>query len=161
MNEPVRAPRPFADRRRRVRRMVAVGVASLFAMKVAVAQNTLGDLLDAGAAKLSPAEFEQEVVGKPIAGATPAGTRLELMYIRDGRIVGTGFSTVTGGVVGGAATYTINGEWNADRSQRICTRLRVDLPSQCQFWFRKGELFFLADSDWDREAKVTRRAMNR
>jgi hypothetical protein len=144
-----------------MRRIVAVGVASLFAMKVAMAQNTLGDLLDAGAAKLSPAEFQQEVVGRPIAGATPAGTRLELMYIRDGRIVGTGFSTVTGGLVGGGATYTINGAWTVDGTQRICTRIRVDLPSQCQFWFRKGELFFLADSDWDRESKVTRRSMSR
>jgi YD repeat-containing protein len=144
-----------------MRRMVAVGVASLFAMKVAMAQNTLGELLDAGAAKLSPAEFQQEVVGRPIAGATPAGTRLELMYIGDGRIVGAGFATVTGGLVGGAATYAINGAWTVDGTQRICTRIRVDLPSQCQFWFRNGELFFLTDSDWDRESKVTRRSMSR
>jgi len=83
------------------------------------------------------------------------------MYIGDGRIVGAGFATVTGGLVGGAATYAINGAWTVDGTQRICTRIRVDLPSQCQFWFRKGELFFLADSDWDRESKVTRRSMSR
>ena len=161
MNEPVRTPRPFAGPHRLMRRMVAIGVASLFAMKAAVAQNTLGDLLDAGAAMLSPAEFEQAVVGQPIAGTTPAGTRLELMYIRDGRIVGAGFASVTGGAVGGAQSYAINGNWSADDSRRICTRIRVDLPAQCQFWFRKGEIFFLTDSDWDRESKVTRRSMNR
>jgi hypothetical protein len=138
-----------------VTRALAAVVVSLVAANAAFAQTNLGELLDAGARKLSSAQFEQEVVGQAIAGATPTGTRLELLYIRDGRIAGVAFQTIRGGATGGGASYAINGLWKADDTQRICTRIRLDLPEDCQFWFRHGDLYFLSDTDWDRQARVT------
>jgi hypothetical protein len=136
-------------------------IAMLLAIPAAIAQVNLGEVLDAGGAKLSPAEFKRDVVGRSISGTTPSATRLELMYIDDGRIVGAGFASVLGGAVGGGQTFAINGAWNVDDSQRICTRTRVDLPPQCQFWFKRGEQLFLSDSDWDRQTKVVRRELGR
>src|SRR6478672_12734375 len=108
----------------------------------AVAQSTLGEVLDAGGKMLSSGEFRQEVVGRPVSG-TAAGTRLELLYIDDGRLSGAGFATVLGGVHGGGNTFAINGSWKLDSNQRVCTMLRVDLPAQCQYWFKDGDIYFL------------------
>ena len=153
--------KPLARAMRTVTRALSAVVVSLVAANAAFAQTNLGELLDAGAKKLSSAQFEQDVVGKAIAGATATGTRLELLYIVDGRIAGVAFATVRGGAVGGAASYTINGTWKADDAQRICTRIRLDLPEDCQFWFRHGDLYFLSDTDWDRQARVTVRTPHR
>jgi len=126
----------------------------------AVAQSTLGEVLDGGGKMLSSTEFRQEVVGRSVSGIA-AGTRLELLYIDDGRLSGAGFRTVLGGMHGGGNTFAINGSWKLDPDQRVCTTLRVDLPAQCQYWFKEGEAYFLSDSDWDRQTKVVRRSVNR
>jgi len=126
----------------------------------ALAQSTLGEVLDAGGKMLSSAEFRQEVVGRPVSGMA-AGTRLELFYVDDGRLSGAGFRTILGGATGGANTFAISGSWNVDSNQRVCTSLRVDLPAQCQYWFKEGDIYFLSDSDWDRQTKVVRRSVNR
>jgi hypothetical protein len=125
-----------------------------------VAQSNLGEVLDVGGKMLSSAEFRQEVVGRPVSGMA-GGTRLELFYIDDGRLSGAGSRTVLGGATGGANTITINGSWNLDANQRVCTVLRVELPAQCQYWFKHGDIYFLSDSDWDRQSKVVRRSVNR
>lgn len=54
----------------------------------AVAQNNLGELLDAGARKLSADEFKQELVQRTLVGTGSAGTRMELMYANSGVIQG-------------------------------------------------------------------------
>jgi hypothetical protein len=33
------------------------------------------------------------------------------------------------------------------------------LPPRCQYWFKLGDVYFLADSDTDRRAKVLRRTL--
>jgi Ni/Co efflux regulator RcnB len=35
----------------------------------------------------------------------------------------------------------------------------VNLPQRCQYWFKLGDAYFLADSDTDRRAKVLRRTL--
>ena len=45
-------------------------IAMLLAIPAAIAQVNLGEVLDAGGAKLSPAEFKREVVGRSISGPT-------------------------------------------------------------------------------------------
>ena len=55
-----------------------------------VAQTTLGELLDAGATRLSAEEFRQEVVGRTVVGPTMAGGTQEIMYARSGIVAGTG-----------------------------------------------------------------------
>jgi hypothetical protein len=135
---------------------------------LAAAQNTLGALLDAGAKKLSPQEFREEVVQRVIAGPTATGGRLELVYADSGVIAGTGnYRDATS-----LFNYSqISGEWTIDEG-RICTSMRLGpgpgvpttymgmiLPPRCQFWFKYDEAYFLSDSDSDRSAKVLRRTL--
>ncbi|HKS95378.1 MAG TPA: hypothetical protein VJV74_04505 [Terriglobia bacterium] len=119
----------------------------------AVAQSKLGELLDAGASKLSADEFRQELVQHLIVGPTAAGANLELMYVSDGRIVGKGTDPLFTGIPYSA----VGGEWKIDDSGKVCTSMRignVTLPSRCQSWFKYKDQYFLSDSDSDRQARV-------
>ena len=131
----------------------------------AIAQNTFGELLDAGATKLSPDEFRQEVMQRVIVGPTATGGTVELMYAGTGVIQGAGTSSALAG------WSPLAGEWNADTEGRICTSMRIgggpgtgpimgtQLPPRCQFWYRKDGAFFFSDSDSDRSARVFRRTI--
>ena len=126
----------------------------------AYADDHLGDVLDGGATKLSPEDFRQQVVGRTVSGTTPAGFDVDLFYHDSGRIVGIARSTPRGGAVGGGSSFAIEGSWTIDSGERVCTRMSVKLPAQCQFWFKRGNDYFLADSDWDRDIRVTRRTLS-
>lgn len=130
----------------------------------ALAQTTLGALLDAGAKPRSPAEFTDEVAQRMIVGPTPTGGKLELMYARGGTIQGTGTQNNPASNV--TPWLPVRGEWSVDDRNRICTSLAVSggglsgatavlvLPTRCQYWFKLGKDYFFADSDTDRSAKV-------
>jgi hypothetical protein len=133
-----------------------------------MAQNNLGELLDAGATRLSPEAFKQELVQRVIVGPTPAGGSLEVMYQTNGLVQGTGFHS--------KATIpqpaTIFGEWTLDDNGRVCTSMGMTggggggvgqaamlLPPRCQFWFKYSGQYFISDSDSDRSARVIRRTL--
>jgi len=126
----------------------------------ASAEDHLGDLLDAGATKLSPEDFRQQIVGRTVSGATPGGIEVDLFYHDSGRIIGSGRATPRGGASGGGQSFAIEGSWTIDASERGCTRISIRLPPQCQFWFQRGNDYFQADSDWDRDMRVTRRTLS-
>ena len=144
-----------------------MGFALLLSAQLATAQNNLGELLDAGAKRLSVEEFKEELVQRVIVGPTPAGGTLEVMYQSNGLIQGTGmYSKATIPQAG-----TIFGEWTIDDNGRICASMQVTgsggggygqgvtLPRRCQFWFKNGEQYFLSDYDSDRGARVLRRTL--
>jgi hypothetical protein len=138
-----------------------LGLALLLLVPFAVAQNNLGELLDAGARKLSAEEFRQEVTQHTLVGNIPAGGRMEVMYASSGVISG-----ISNGDVGApnrtAAIGQIDGVWNIDDSGRTCTSMvvgRTFLPFRCQFWFKYKQDYFIADSDSDRKARVIRRTV--
>ena len=139
-----------------------LGLALLLLVPFALAQNNLGELLDAGAKRLSAEEFRQEVVQRTIGGATTAGGRMEVMYASSGVIKGvSNFITGTPASVAQGAGQ-IDGVWNIDDSGRTCTSMvigRTFLPLRCQFWFKYKEDYFIADSDSDRNARVLRRTV--
>ncbi len=132
-----------------------------------LAQSNLGELLDAGAKRMSPDEFKQELVQRVIAGPTPTGQSLELMYTATGLVQGNGQSS----------TYTflqlvpVHGNWTIDDSGRICTSMRYALgtsgasgggpylPPRCQVWFKLGDKYFISDSDTDRRGRVLVRTL--
>ena len=131
-----------------------------------VGQATLGALLDAGAKPVTVAQFRDEVVQRLIAGPTPTGGRLEVIYTGDGRLQGTGTQTATTSSIPPWAP--IAGDWSSDDSGRICTSMRVGvtsagtsvlLPKRCQYWFKLDDKYFFADSDTDRSAKVLSRTI--
>jgi hypothetical protein len=138
---------------------VLVGLALWLWVSLAVAQNNLGELVDAGAKKLSADEFKHELVQRTLLGMSPSGSRMELMYASSGMIQG---SSDTPNVKGVTLTAPIDGVWNVDDSGRICTSMVIGrnmLPLRCQFWFKYKEDYFVADSDSDRYVKVFRRSV--
>jgi hypothetical protein len=124
---------------------------------------SLGELLDAGAKKISMEDFKREIVQRTVAGPTPTGGVAEVMYAANGVIQGMGLPPIAAQVP--VPTFPIRGDWTIDESQRICTSLQMSapgsaitiLPQRCQFWFKLGDVYFIADSDSDRRAKVLRR----
>ena len=143
-----------------------LGLALLLLVPFAVAQNNLGELLDAGAKRLSAEEFRQEVTQHTLVGAIPSGGQMEVMYASSGVIQGrtsTSTSPSTGNpLLAGPLFSPIAGVWNIDDSGRTCTSMvigRTVLPFRCQFWFKYKEDYFIADSDSDRNARVFRRTV--
>ena len=131
----------------------------------AMAQSNLGELLDAGAKKLSVEEFKEEVVQRVIVGPTLSGGILEVIYASNGVIQGLGSY---GAAANGSMNASISGEWTIDDNGRICTSMRIGnaggasgglLPTRCQFWFKYAEQYFLSDSDSDRRARVLSRTV--
>src|SRR5262252_7415831 len=146
----------------RIPTKLLLGIAVLLLVPFATAQNNLGELLDAGAKKLSLEEFKEEIVQRITVGSMPTGGRIEVVYARSGMIQGAG-SNREGAVV---PSSPIMGEWTTDISGRVCTAMRIGgqpgatgpplimLPARCQYWFKYKDDYFLADSDSDRSAKV-------
>ena len=140
-----------------------LGLALWLWVPFAVAQNNLGELLDAGARKLSVEEFKQELVQRTLVATSPAGTRMELMYANSGVIQGRSDAGAgPANVPTMPFVAPIDGVWNIDASGRICTSMLIGrnmLPLRCQFWFKYKEDYFAADSDSDRYVKVLRRSV--
>jgi len=145
-----------------------LGAALLLCAPLAVAQNNLGELLDAGAKVMSAEEFKREVVQRMIVGPTASGGSIEVMYTANGSIAGTGTP-----VMAPTAQYgrglPVSGEWKIDDNERICTSMRISmsagapgtvaLPPRCQVWFKYRDEYFIADTDTDRRARVFRRTV--
>ena len=120
-----------------------LGLALLLLVPFAVAQNNLGELLDAGARKLSAEEFRQEVTQHVLLGVAPTGMRMEVMYGSSGVIQGSSSQyTDTRNPQSNVAFGPIDGVWTVDDSGRTCTSVvigRTFLPFRCQFWFKYKE----------------------
>jgi hypothetical protein len=127
----------------------------------AMAQNNLGELIDAGAIRLSPEAFKEEVVQRVIVGRTAPGGQIEVMYAQTGVISGRG-SYQDPALV---RTAEISGAWTLDDNGRVCTSMLVGadrgvlLPPRCQFWFKHNGQYFISDSDSDRGVRVLRRML--
>lgn len=129
------------------------------------AQSNLGELLDAGAKKLTVEEFKDEVVQRVIVGPTATGGKLEVLYAQTGVIQGIGTYTE----LTSQKLAPISGEWTTDNNGRVCTSMTIGsgagpvtavmLPPRCQFWFKSAQQYFLSDSDSDRGTKVLRRTI--
>jgi len=145
-----------------------LGLVLLLCGPLAVAQNTLGELLDAGARKLSAAEFKDELVQRVIVGPSAQGGSLEVIYATRGIIAGTALLKWKMGQ-SPSQTSPVTGTWTIGEQDAICTQMTfpgsygvnaaVRLPNRCQFWFKLGGQYFLADSDWDRSSAVLNRTL--
>jgi hypothetical protein len=134
-----------------------LGSALLSCASLAVAQSNLGELLDAGARRLTVDEFKAEVVQRPIAGQMPSGANVEIVYAKTGVIAG-------GAVIPSFGLMQIVGEWTTDDNGRICTsmaftRATNEALRRCEFWFKYKEQYFLSVSDSDRQARLLRRTI--
>jgi hypothetical protein len=146
--------------------ILSLAFALLLWAPFAAAQSNVGELLDAGAKKLSAEEFKEELVQRMIVGPTLSGGNLEVMYATTGALAGIGSYAGLN-----LSVAPISGELTIEDNGKICTSMRmgtgggaspgqgVTLPSRCQFWFKYADQYFLADSDSDRRARVLRRTV--
>jgi len=142
------------------------GLGIVLAPGISGAQSTLGELLDAGAKKITPTEFKRDVIQRTLVGPTNTGAPLEVMYVANGSIAGMG-----GNPLDTAGSYRqnvpVSGAWMIDETERICTAMQVappqggvtTLPQRCQYWFKMGDAYYISDSETDRHAKVLRRSV--
>ena len=133
----------------------------VFGSSHAIAQSTLGALLDAGARKLTVEEFKAELVQRMLVGPTGIGYELEVMYTSGGAIAG---ESRVGSPIYGATRSVLDGEWRSDTEGRICSTVRsrgtlATLEPRCQFWFKLGDTYYLSDSDSDRYTKILPRKL--
>lgn len=115
---------------------------------------TLGEILDKGATKLTPDAFRSEIVGKSFSGPG----------LQSGSITDVSFSAeqVTGvaGRVGVLNPY--RGAWKVAPSGEVCADLffeanRVSRTS-CNYWFKLGGSYYISTSDTDRATPAYERA---
>ena len=85
---------------------------------LAIAQNTVGELLDAGATKMSRGEFTEQLVQRVLVGPTPNGGSLEIIYTTTGVVQGTGRTPRF------IYPARIAGDWTFDDSSRVCSSMR-------------------------------------
>lgn len=116
----------------------------------AVAQSTLGELLDTGFKKVAKGEFASAAFGTRVAVVDGAGNQFLSDYKVDGSFSGAYYLSA-GGVQGVFA-----GTWTMDDSGKLCT----DGASiwfrtvRCRFWFRNGNQFYQSDSETDRSSPI-------
>lgn len=136
-------------------------LALLLPASIAGAQSNLGELLDAGAQKLSTEEFKRELAGRPLTGLAPSGrAMLQIVYLDSGLISGVAANTMYGGAFAPNVQYEVHGSWNIEGTERVCatmTLAHVVLPARCQYWYRYDNRYFVSDSDTDRSARILAR----
>jgi hypothetical protein len=137
---------------------IAMAALSL-AASVALAQASLGELLDKGATKLSVDEFKAELVGQTLVGPSRSNVMvvIEVIYLDSGHIQGVGSNTMMGGGFAPNAYFGVRGSWTVGDAQQICDSMvvgAVTLPSRCQYWYRYDRRYYASDSDTDRSARV-------
>jgi hypothetical protein len=133
---------------------------------LALAQATLGELLDAGGERVSVEEFKRDLVGRTMVGpGNPSGTTVqEIVYLDNGEIVGVGANTMMSGRFAPNVQYGIRGSWKVGEPARICASMNaggVMLPDRCQYWYRFDGRYYQSDSDFDRSARVLPRTIKR
>jgi len=141
-------------------RLLSIVLLTLWA-PLAAAQSKLGELLDAGANKMSLEDFRRELVQRALVGPSPVHGNLEMMYTTSYKISGRATFMAFAHVATG---FDLEGEWSIGDNGSICSSMAINkttLPKSCQYWFKRGDTYYLADSDIDRQARVLPRTIKR
>jgi hypothetical protein len=123
-----------------------------------LAQNTVGELLDAGGKKLSKDEVVAAIVGGNSSGPTRTGGQAQLNYKADGTFAGTIQSSQ--GKNGG-----MFGTWTVDDSGQACVEYTITIfgsqqGKSCAFFFRQADQYYVGDTD-DRGSLLLRRTIKK
>ena len=125
----------------------------------AVAQNTLGEVLDAGGKKLTKKEILAVVAGASVSGPTQAGGSMQAEYKSDGTFSGS--DQTAGGK--GRGRF---GTWKVDDSGMYCTEVtitggRPEPSKSCGYLFKLGDQYFVSVESDDRGARVMARTIKK
>jgi hypothetical protein len=132
---------------------VVIGSSILLALTgaAAMAQSTLGDLLDGGAKKLSKDAVKSTFGGAHVSGKSVTGADTEYDYKADGYLSGNLKAT------DGWTTGSV-GNWTVDESGRLCAEWTLTINSKrfkgCGFLYAKGDELYYVESDSDKTAKI-------
>jgi hypothetical protein len=166
------------DRRAKVLRRTLKQAVPAGAGTSPVAQRTLGDLLDAGATKLSKQQVLDALNGATVSGGRPDGGTFQAVYKADG--------TYTGSYLRGHGALLIAkgggffGKWTVDDDGKFCDDRGIFLDriveqwpypassagtaapdTNCAFVFRLGDEFYAAASESNRSAPAFKRVVKR
>lgn len=125
---------------------------------VALAQSSLGELLDGGAKKLSKDAAKNTLTGARVTGKSSSGADTEYDYKPNGTFSGN--LKATDGWTTGAV-----GTWTVDESGKICSEWTLTVNSKrfnsCGFLYAKGDELYYVESDSDKTAKIYKRAVKK
>ena len=129
-----------------------------FASTAALAQSSLGDLLDGGAKKLSKDAVKSTFSGTRVSGKAVSGADTEYDYKSDGYFSGN--LKTSDGWNSGAV-----GKWTVDESGKFCAEWTLTVNSKrfngCGFLYAKGDELYYVESDSDRAAKIYKRVVKK
>ena len=125
---------------------------------VALAQNSLGDLLDGGAKKLPKDAVKSTLSGAHVSGKAVSGADTEYVYKPDGYFSGN-LKTSDGWSSG-----TV-GSWTVDESGQLCSEWTLTVNSKkfkgCGFLYAMGDELYYVESDSDKTAKIYKRVVKK
>ena len=125
---------------------------------VALAQNSLGDLVDGGAKKLSKDAVKSTLGGAHVSGKAVSGADTEYDYKADGYFSGN--LKDAGGWSSGAV-----GNWTVDESGKFCSEWTLTVNSKrfkgCGFLYARGDQLYYVESDSDKSAKIYKRVIKK
>jgi hypothetical protein len=125
----------------------------------ALAQNDLGELLDAGGKKMSKEEIVKVFSGAHSTGKTATGAHGEFEFGADGT-----YSGVVQSTAGGSAG--VMGKWTATDGGKLCVEWTpvgrgANKGGGCGFYYSLGGDYYLTDSDSDRSVIVLKRTLKK
>jgi hypothetical protein len=125
---------------------------------VALAQNSLGDLVDGGAKKLSKDAVKSTLGGAHVSGKAVSGADTEYDYKADGYFSGN-LKDARGWSSGAV------GNWTVDESGKLCSEWTLTANSKrlsgCGFLYAKGDELYYVESDSDKTAKIYKRVVKK
>ena len=124
----------------------------------ALAQNTLGELLDAGGKKMSKAEIMNAVSGAQVSGPTTAGGTSSYDFKADGSYSGNGQGSR-------GKAWGLIGTWTVDDSGKVCTEYTLSgaggKDTYCYFYFVASNEYYWSESDSDRGSRIVKRTIKK
>lgn len=126
----------------------------------AMAQSTVGEVLDKGGRFLTSAELKVLLTGAKFSGENNSGHPLELNLRADGSIDGMAIFV---GKNGRHRNDPVAGTWAVDDKDCYCqtTKNSTGGTDFCRRVLSVGSEYFLVTSDGDRDAKVSRREIKK
>ena len=124
----------------------------------ALAQNSLGELLDGGAKKLSKEDVRSAYSGAQVSGASTTGASTEYNYKADGNFSGN-LKNSEGWTSGAVGT------WSVDDGGKLCSEWILAKNSKkfkgCGFLYVKSDQYYYVESDSDRSAPIYKRVIKK
>ena len=124
----------------------------------ALAQNSLGELLDGGAKKLSKEAVQGALSGAQVSGTSTTGATTDYHYKADGNFSGN-LKNSEGWTTGAVGT------WSVDDSGRLCSEWTLTKNSKkfkgCGFLYARSDQYYYAESDSDRQAPIYKRVIKK